>query len=362
MKDSEYVEEYEINDYFELQDIIQGRGDHIDLREKCIFRGVSRKCYKLIPSSLRGFNIAHYIDADYAPGIRLRKKDALELNLSVPEDMDDAGYEVYNLNKKYEFDNGRGLDDAFSLNQFKALQELFVINKFLDDADKEGLKVPIPQEVRKKIHSRELEIPYWWPEKGYYEIISLAQHYDLPTRALDWSYDFKVSLYFAVNNILVDNNTECYENNDGLLWAFNYRYFQGNFDIDDDSFKLKFYRPEYYTNPNLSAQKGLFTFNIDSKWNCDERSVDELIIHELENHKSEVDGEYVYNIPGLMSFTIPENEKIFYKFIIPEDMKAEILNQLYHEGYSEKSLFPGYKGVTRNIKNKAKLDEILGRY
>ena len=58
MENTEYVEEYEIKDYFELQDIIQGRGDYIDLREKCIFRGVSRKYYELIPSSLRGVNIA----------------------------------------------------------------------------------------------------------------------------------------------------------------------------------------------------------------------------------------------------------------------------------------------------------------
>lgn len=55
---------------------------------------------------------------------------------------------------------------------------------------------------------------------------------------------------------------------------------------------------------------------------------------------------------------IIENEKIFYKFIIPRDIKADILEQLYLEGYSEEQLFPGYKGVTDYIKNKAKLDEI----
>lgn len=34
------------------------------------------------------------------------------------------------------------------------------------------------------------------------------------------------------------------------------------------------------------------------------------------------------------------------------------MKELYIEGYSEEQLFPGYKGVTDYIKNKAKLDEI----
>lgn len=346
--DNEYVCEYVVEDYFKLQDIIQGRGDYVDLREKCIFRGVSRTCFELIPSSLREYNLTPYIDVDYTPGIRISKKDAQELNLNT-EGMNDDDYEIFRLNKNYEFENGKLLKDSISLNQFKALEELFVIHKFIDNADKEGLKVPIRQNIREKIHSPELENPRWWPEKDYFETISLAQHYGLPTRALDWSYDYKVSLYFAVKNILTDYKSKCYEDNDGLLWAFNYKYFQGHFTNIDDSFKLQFYRPEYYTNPNLNAQKGLFTLNIDSKWNYDKRTVDEIITEALENGKVDKDHHTEYYIRGLRPFKIPEGEKIFYKFIIPENKKAEILEQLYIEGYSEKRLFPGYEGVTKSI-------------
>lgn len=32
------------------------------------------------------------------------------------------------------------------------------------------------------------------------------------------------------------------------------------------------------------------------------------------------------------------------------------------EGYSEEQIFPGYKGVTEHMKNKAKLDEILKKF
>lgn len=185
----------------------------------------------------------------------------------------------------------------------------------------------------------------------------MAQHYDLPTRALDWSYDYKVSLYFAVRNVLYDKFSLADEDNDGVLWAFNYGYFKS--DNTNNDFKVQFYRPEYYSNPNLNAQNGLFTFVIDYDKKCDERPLNEIIISELEKNCQIINNEPVYNINGLEKFSITENEKIFYKFIIPRDIKAEVLKQLYADGYSEERLFPGYAGVTEYIKNKAKLDEII---
>lgn len=59
------------------------------------------------------------------------------------------------------------------------------------------------------------------------------------------------------------------------------------------------------------------------------------------------------------SFYLNDDEKIFYKFIIPGEIKKDILNELYDEGYSEEYLYPGYSGVTLSIKNKACLDKKL---
>ena len=38
-----------------------------------------------------------------------------------------------------------------------------------------------------------------------WDVAALAQHYGLPTRLLDWSYDLYVSLYFATQKILYAN-------------------------------------------------------------------------------------------------------------------------------------------------------------
>ena len=72
---------------------------------------------------------------------------------------------------------------------------------------------------------------------------------------MDWSYDYKVSLYFAVKDVLTNSNTQ-----DCVLWALNYKLFENRLVNNKYTINLNLYRPEYNTNPNLTAQKGLFTF------------------------------------------------------------------------------------------------------
>ena len=43
---------------------------------------------------------------------------------------------------------------------------------------------------------------FLWPEKNYYEIIAIAQHFGLPTRFLDFTYDPLIAIYFAARDSL----------------------------------------------------------------------------------------------------------------------------------------------------------------
>ena len=80
----------------------------------------------------------------------------------------------------------------------------------------------------------------------------------------------------------------------------------------------------------------------------------------VKNKKNEADyGEFSpKKFRSLKNFTLKNNEKIFYKFIIPGEYKSKILKKSYLDGYSEEYLFPGYKGVADAMKNRIVLEKV----
>lgn len=177
----------------------------------------------------------------------------------------------------------------------------------------------------------------------------------MPTKVLDWTYDYKVSLYFALRDVVDDTK----EDSDGVIWAFNYKLFENNpFENELYFNKLHFYRPEYNNNPNLRAQRGLFTFIIDDINNNDTRSLENIIIDELISKKEYNQEDWAgHRQPRVLPPEIKINEPIFYKFIIDKDIKVEMLKELYSDGYSEEFLFPGFEGVKLAMENSVILEE-----
>lgn len=129
------------------------------------------------------------------------------------------------------------------------------------------MNVSLNSEIHKLFHNYLNDFPhdFIWPDSRFFELITLAQHYGLPTQSLDWSYDYKIALYFAVRNILNDDTS------DSVLWAFNYKPFQ-QYESYENLPKLQFYRSDYYTNPNFKAQKQLSTFIVNEGYDFDDRS------------------------------------------------------------------------------------------
>lgn len=351
MSKSEYIKEIPIDNYDNLVKIIQGKADYFeDLRGNFIFRGLENDIYELAPSALRKDNkLNDFVDEDFKLNLVLPHEKAVEYGFAKKED-EYNGVKYFTVNKYGRLIDGKSKNYAESWEEFQCVKELNALMKFLSYADKVGLKVPANQKVRQllehnfhNIFDSENGI---WPEEDFYELMALAQHYGIPTRVLDWSYDYRVSLYFAIKNILDDNYLRSEKPENGVLWAFNYKYFNHCYVLETKSYCTTHYRPEYNSNPNLNAQKGLFTFMIKRVWEDASQPYDEFIEEFLNE----------YNQSGRK---MPKTEKAFYKFIIPEDEKPNILKELYSEGYSEEYLFPGYAGVTQTIENRIKLDRLI---
>ncbi|SIO46016.1 FRG domain-containing protein [Rhodovulum sp. ES.010] len=73
--------------------------------------------------------------------------------------------------------------------------ENYALRRFYRLSDRLGLYIPNAPTLRRTINSffdleaATLRGPQRWLPEEYLEIAGLAQHYGLPTRLLDWSYD-----------------------------------------------------------------------------------------------------------------------------------------------------------------------------
>lgn len=362
------VEEHKIDSYKNLLDIINIDNDE-DIRENFIFRGLKKTSYDLIPSALRyddktkEWDINKFIiESEFI--YTITEEHEIEIDGEIK-----TGFSFNNINKSHTHIDANPKYDVSSKGFLHFRRESYVLLKFLDYSDKLGLKIPTSSYVRRRIHNHLSYLPkekYRWPEPDFYEIISLAQHYGIPTRALDWSYDFKVALYFAVEDVLQNNTEDC------VLWAFNYKLFEDNYnphlkiinpthEIDE----LVIYRPEYNNNSNLRSQKGLFTFlPVDINEANNVMSFDKIITDLLieRRYHYEYDKNIIYHIGGFREFSIKNDEKIFHKFIISGDLKAKILKELYNDGYAPENIYPGFNGVVESIEKHVKLDNILNKH
>jgi hypothetical protein len=216
-----------------------------------------------------------------------------------------------------------------------------ILKKFYHRCDENGLKIPLVP--RWRYHNLQSEtVPIEdnnWIPNDLFEVAGLAQHYGLPTRLLDWSFNFFVALYFALNGAKIEDEY-C------SVWAYNYDNFREYY--NNQSYKLVVVIPEYSQNPNLKAQRGVFTLwqkyhHYFMSEHCEElknKPVDRRSLDELFESKIRKDDTFDYST-------------MFYNINIPIKYSQDIYKVLSSMGYNAASLFPGYGGVTRLMKEDA---------
>jgi len=314
MIDKKYFETHSFKDLEEVITAIYPFGNYNKLTSGYIFRGQKRKEFSLTPSVLRR------------------------------EDSEN----VWSLGTF-----GKPINNQSELSTFQMQLEYDLLKQFYDKSDIAGLYTPEIKRFRNRIHdifNTELFFysEEWLPDE-LVEIAGIAQHYGMQTRLLDWTYDYNIALYFAAIGMLDKES----KHEDCILWALNYQFFNFLWDTVKRS-PLNIIRPSYYGNPYLEAQKGVFTLWKERKESLVDNAKDSNILSNIVDRRplDERISEYMDKIHGANESN-NISEKLLYCFVIPGELKKDILRWLYSNGYSEEILFPGYHGVVKAIRNNA---------
>ena len=295
-----------------LSDISYGGALYGMLNKTIVFRGLQSATYELIPSALR-----RRIQFKNQDGTIYKENEEASVVLSESE-------------------------------RLKRSLEYFSLRGFFDACDVNGLWLPNVERIRKylvtykDLNTAGLLTDEWIPY-DFLELTALAQHYGIETRLLDWTSNIETAIYFAVHKEpdLNEEEEKKEESKYLAIWLL-------DTSVEQKSNSLRFIRPPYKGNPNLAAQKGLFSYWKEPGFKLKSNVIENEEWEEIQKvriNRMPLDKRLLHELGDNM-----QDKTYMWKLLIPREGKKELYGYISRRGVTAASLFPGYAGIVQSIK------------
>ena len=167
--------------------------------------------------------------------------------------------------------------------------------------------------------------------------LSVAQHYGLPTRLLDWTYSPLIALHFATANIHKFDR-------DGVIWAVNYRRAHQllperlRSKLNDEGANV--FTVEMLTETVSSLTEFETEDELDAVIFFEPPSIDDRIVNQYAFFSVMADPHRILND------WLRQHPSLWHRIVIPAELKWEVRDKLDQANINERVMFPGLDGLS----------------